>query len=153
MVAPRVCYTVTLIHSDSYILIVVKIMKGEKCLRIQKPFTYHCYQTVYLHFFQFLLPANEKTFLVFRAVPLPTITSLFYQYSLLYRLPVVSVQGQIGQDDQAILSQHLKQRRLSELLVCRVDNIHNYTIHTYPFWNQNYSGYMSLVHFITLSYI
>ena len=40
----------------------------------------------------------------------------------------MSVQGQIGQDDQAILSQHLKQRRLSELLVCRVDNIHNYTI-------------------------
>ena len=62
----------------------------------------------------------------------------------------MSVQGQIGQDDQAILSQHLKQRRLSELLVCRVDNIHNYTIHTYPCWNQNYAGYMSLVHFIYL---
>ena len=77
-----------------------------------KQFTY---QAVY--FFQFLLPANEKTFLVFHAVPLPTITSLFYQYSLLYRLPLMSVQGQIGQDDQAILSQHLKQRRLSELLV------------------------------------
>ena len=29
----------------------------------------------------------------------------------------MSVQGQIGQDDQVILSQHLKQRRLLELLV------------------------------------
>ena len=66
MVAPRVCYTVTLIHSDSYILIAVKIMKGEKCLRIQKPFTYQAVQ--------FLLPEHEQTFLVFHAVPLPTIT-------------------------------------------------------------------------------
>ena len=112
MVAPRVCYTVTLIHSDSHILIAVKMMKGKKCLRIQKPSIYQA-----ISFFPFLLPANKKTFLVFHAVPLPTITSLFYQYSLLYRLPLMSVQGQIGQDDQAILSQHLKQRRHSELLV------------------------------------